>query len=135
MHTLTIGELAKTARVNLETIRYYEREGLMPEPPRTAGRHAADAPSAAKRLRFIKRAQEFGFTLAEIKELLELRRDPDQLCTDAVSHVEAKLSEVETKIRHLQAMKRALGQLKSSCDGQCHVSNCSILESLDTEGS
>jgi MerR family transcriptional regulator, copper efflux regulator len=133
MQTLTIGELARSARVNLETIRYYERERLIPEPPRTAGRHRAYAPSAAKRLRFIKRAQELGFTLAEIRELLDLRRDPEQLCTDAVGHVDAKLSEVEAKIRHLQAIKRALARLKNSCDGNCQVSDCPILESLDTE--
>jgi MerR family transcriptional regulator, copper efflux regulator len=119
--------------MNLGTIRYYEREGLMPEPPRTAGRHGAYAPSAAKRLRFIKRAQELGFTLAEIKELLGPCCDPQQLCTDAVTHVDAKLSEVETKIRHLQAIKRSLTRLKNSCDGQCYVSDCPILESLDTE--
>jgi MerR family copper efflux transcriptional regulator len=133
MQTLTIGELARAALINLETIRYYEREGLIPAPPRTAGGHRAYAPTAAKRLRFIKQAQELGFTLGEIKELLELRRDPEQLCTDAVSHVDAKLSEVETKIRHLHAIKRALRRLKNSCEGQCHVSNCPILESLDTE--
>jgi Hg(II)-responsive transcriptional regulator len=133
MRTLTIGELARTAHMNLETIRYYERKGLIPEPPRTAGGHRAYAPSAAKRLQFIRRAQELGFTLAEIKELLGLRRDPQQLCTDAVTRVDAKLSEVETKIMHLQVIKRSLTRLKNSCDGQCHVGDCPILESLDTE--
>ena len=133
MQTLTIGELARTARINLETIRYYECEGLIPEPPRTTGGRRAYAPRAAKRLRFIKRAQELGSTLAEIRELLGLRLYPEQLCTDAVSHVDAKLAEVETKIRHLQAIERALTRLKDSCDGQCQVSDCPILESLDTE--
>jgi MerR family transcriptional regulator, copper efflux regulator len=130
---LTIGELAQQSGIHLETIRYYEREGLLPAPPRTPGGHRAYGPSASQRLRFIKRAQELGFTLAEIRELLDLRREPDQLCIEVTQQVDTKLAEVQRKIRHLQAIERALVRLKDSCEGQCHVSDCPILESLDTE--
>ena len=133
MRTLTIGELAKKAHVNLETIRYYEREGLMAEPPRTAGGHRFYTPGAAKHLYFIKHAQKLGFTLAEIKGMLELRRDSGQLCTEAVHQVETKIEEVQKKIHHLKAIQRALKRMKDSCDGLCAVSDCPILDSLDTE--
>ena len=131
MATLSIGELARKGEVHLETIRYYEREGLMPPPPRKSSGHRAYAPDAVRRLRFIKRAQELGFTLAEIKELLTLQRNPDQLCTDAVHRVDDKLAEVRRKMADLRAIERALKHLKDSCEGRCHVSDCPILESLD----
>ena len=133
METLTIGRLAERGGVNLETIRYYEREGLMLPPPRKSSGHRAYSPSALRRLRFIKRAQELGFSLAEIRELLALRRDPDQPCADVIRQIEAKTGEVERKIAHLRAMRRALIRLKSSCEGDCHVSECPILENLDSE--
>lgn len=132
-NTLTIGQLARRGGVHLETVRYYEREGLIPSPPRKVSGHRAYAPAAVRRLRFIKRAQEIGFSLLEIKELLALRRDPDQLCTDVIRQVDAKTREVEAKIAHLKAIRRALLRHKDSCEGQCHVSECPILESLDTE--
>ena len=73
------------------------------------------------------------FSLSEIKELLTLRLDPDQLCGEVVSQIETKTKEVEAKISHLKAIRRALVRLKDSCDGTCHMSECPILESLDTE--
>ena len=103
--------------MNLETIRYYEREGLMLPPPRRASGHRAYSLNAVRRLRFIKRAQELGFSLAEIKELLALRLDPDQLCTEVVQQIETKTKEVDAKISHLKAIRRALVRLKESCDG------------------
>src|SRR4051794_37191114 len=99
METLTIGQLAKRVGVNLETIRYYEREGLIPPPPRKSSGHRAYSASAVSRVRFIKRAQELGFSLAEIRELLHLRVAPAQLCTDVISQIDAKTREVEEKIR------------------------------------
>jgi len=133
MENLTIGQLAACGGVNLETIRYYEREGLIPPPPRKTSGHRAYSPSAVHRLRFIKRAQELGFSLSEIQELLQLKVDPDQLCGDVVRQIEAKTREVEQKIQHLQAIKRTLVRMKDSCDGHCTVTDCPILESLDTE--
>jgi Hg(II)-responsive transcriptional regulator len=133
MEPLTIGQLAERAGVNLETVRYYEREGLIPPPPRKSSGHRAYASDAVRRLRFIKRAQELGFSLAEIRELLHLKVDPDQLCTDVVRQIDAKAQEVEEKIRHLEAIKQTLTRMKESCDGHCAVSDCPILESLDAE--
>ena len=133
METLTIGKLAERCGVHLETIRYYEREGLMLPPPRKSSGHRAYPPPAVRRLRFIKRAQELGFSLSEIRELLALRLDPDQLCTEVIQQIETKTQEVEAKISHLKVIRRALVKLKASCDGRCHRSECPILESLDTE--
>jgi MerR family copper efflux transcriptional regulator len=133
METLTIGQLAERGGVNLETVRYYEREGLIPPPPRKSSGHRAYSTVAVRRLRFIKRAQELGFSLAEIRELLHLKVDPDQLCTDVVAQIDGKTHEVEAKIRHLEAIKRTLTRMKDSCDGHCTVSECPILESLDTD--
>lgn len=133
MQTLTIGALAQRGGVNLETIRYYEREGLMLPPPRKSSGHRAYAPGDLRRLRFIKRAKELGFSLAEIKELLALRRDPGQPCSDVIRRIEAKTEEVARKIVHLRAMRRALIRLKNSCEGECPMSECPILENLDSE--
>jgi len=127
-----IGELANRGKVNLETIRYYEREGLMQSPQRTSSGHRAYAPRDLLRLRFIKRAQALGFTLAEIKELLALKVDPDQTCENVVHQIEAKALEVKAKIVHLRAIARTLRKMKASCDGRCSVGECLILESLNS---
>ena len=130
MTTLRIGELAHQGNVNLETIRYYEREGLMRPPQRTPAGHRAYAPPDVLRLRFIKRSQALGFTLTEIKELLALKVAPNQPCIDVVHQIEAKALEVKAKIAHLQAIERTLRKMKASCEGRCSVDECPILESL-----
>ena len=135
METLTIGRLAQRGGVNLETIRYYERRGIMPPPPRRESGHRTYSMDAVRRLRFIKRAQELGFSLAEIKELLALRLDPKQPCTDVIHRIDAKTLEVEQRIAHLKAIKRVLIRMRASCDGACRVSECPILESLGKEAS
>lgn len=132
MTTLRIGEQASQGSVNLETIRYYEREGLMRPPKRTSG-HRAYLPADLLRLRFIKRSQALGFTLAEIRELLALKVTPQQPCIEVVHQIQAKALEVRAKIAQLQAIQRTLHKLKASCEGRCSVSECPILESLDSE--
>src|SRR6266446_9308515 len=132
MATLRIGELASRGSVNLETIRYYEREGLMRQPERTRSGHRAYVPGDVLRLRFIKRSQALGFTLTEIKELLALKVTPNQPCIDVVHQIEAKAVEVKAKITHLQSLYRTLRKMKASCAGRCSVSDCPILESLDS---
>jgi len=120
--------------VNLETIRYYERRGLLPKPPRTpAGYRTFDA-AALRRLRFIKQAQALGFSLKEIKELLALRVDPRTSCADVRRRAEAKIADVEAKLRVLRTMKRALVQLTAACAGRGPVSACPILETLEERG-
>ena len=115
MTTLRISDLANEGKVHLETIRYYEREGLMRPPQRTPSGHRAYAPGDLIRLRFIKRAQALGFTLTEIKELLALKVTPSQPCIDVVRQIEAKEIEVKSKIVHLQAIQRTLRKMKASC--------------------
>jgi MerR family copper efflux transcriptional regulator len=133
MPTLTIGELARESGVHLETIRYYEREGLMPAPPRKSSGHRAYPPSAARRLRFIKRVQELGFTLSEIREWLTLRAESDEDCSEVCRQAREKLGEVRTKIRQLQAIEEALQHLTAGCSGGRPISECGILEALDRD--
>lgn len=127
---LTIGQLAKQGGVNLETVRFYERRGLLPEPPRSPAGYRRYPSTAVQRLRFIKRAQELGFSLHEIKELLELQVTPGMSCADVRARAQAKLADVEAKIRSLQEIKKALTTLTNACAGQGPLSQCNILENL-----
>jgi MerR family copper efflux transcriptional regulator len=131
MESLTIGTLAKAAQVNLQTIRYYEREGLLPEPPRRPSGYRMFSPESVRRVRFIKRAQELGFSLAEIKELLALRIDQERDSADVRTLAQGKIADIEQKIRTLQAMKKVLKKLAERCPGCGPTSECPILESLD----
>jgi MerR family mercuric resistance operon transcriptional regulator len=130
---LTISRLARLGGVNLETIRYYEREGLLPRPPRTRAGYRIFPNDAARRLRFIKRAQQLGFSLTEIRELLTLRLKPGTKRDQIRARAEAKISDIEQKIQTLAAMKRALAQLTTQCSGCGPITECPILESLDHE--
>ena len=127
------GEVARAGGVNLETIRYYERRGLLPKPPRTPAGYRTFGADAVRRLRFIKHAQELGFSLKEIKELLALRVDARTSCADVRKRAEAKIADIDQKLRALRAMKRALVRLTAACVGRGPVSACPILESLDSE--
>ncbi len=130
---LTITRLARLGGVNLETIRYYEREGLLPRPPRTRAGYRIFPTDAARRLRFIKRAQQLGFSLTEIRELLTLRLKPGTKRDQIRARAEAKISDIEQKIQTLAAIKRALAQLTTQCSGCGPIAECPILESLDHE--
>jgi len=134
MTGLKVGEVAKQAGVNLQTIHYYERRGLLPKPPRTGSNYRAYPEDAVLRVRFIKRAQELGFTLKEIKELLSLRAAPRTRCADVRERAEAKVQDIDGKVRTLQAMRKALTKLIGECSGSGPVSQCPILEALDSEG-
>ena len=131
METLTIGRLAQEGGVNLETIRYYERQGLLPKPPRTTGGYRIFPKDAARRLRFIKRAQQLGFSLNEIRELLSLRMKPGTERADIRARAEAKITDIEQKIQTLQAMEKTLRRLADRCDGCGPLVECPILESLE----
>jgi DNA-binding transcriptional MerR regulator len=117
MEAIGTAEAAKRGGVGVETIRYYERHGLMPRAPRTHSGYRIFTEDAVTRLRFIKHAQELGFSLKEIKELLNLRIRPRSSCADVRRSAEAKIAEVEEKIRHLEAMRDALRQLARGCSG------------------
>ena len=128
--SLTIGQLARRADVGVETVRFYEREGLLKEPARRPSGYRQYDEGVVDRLRFIRRAKQLGFTLKEIKELLSLRIDPATTCADVKSRAEAKLDDIAAKIRTLQRMKRALVKLTKACSGRGAASECPILESL-----
>ncbi len=133
MKSLTIGHLAREAGVNLETVRYYERRGLLPKPPRSASGYRLFPSDAARRLRFIKRAQELGFSLKEIRELLSLRVSRSTTSRDIRTRAEAKIADIDAKIRSLESMKKTLRKLTNVCEGCVPVAECPILESLDRE--
>lgn len=131
MKNLTIGQLAQKAQVNVETVRYYERRGLLPQPPRRPSGYRQYAPEALARIRFIKRAQELGFSLKEIDELLSLRVDPHNTCREVKERTEAKIADIEEKIQTLQKIKGALTRLVALCRGRGPTSECPILEALN----
>lgn len=133
MEALTISRLARQSGVNLETVRYYERQGLLPKPPRTASGYRLFPSESVRRLRFIKRAQQLGFSLNEIRELLSLRMRPGTKRADIRARAEAKIADIEEKIRALDAMKKTLRTLAEKCDGCGPLTDCPILESLDEE--
>lgn len=132
-NSLTIGRLAKQAGVNLETVRYYERRGLLRTPPRSAAGYRLFPKDAPRRLKFIRRAQELGFSLAEIRDLLSLRGSSTAQCSDVRQRTEAKIADVEAKIQALDLIKRTLQKLASACPAHGPVSECPILDSFDGE--
>ena len=130
---MKIGEVAERGGVNLQTIRYYEREKLLPEPPRLASGYRIYPDQTVRRVRFIKRAQEIGFTLAEIRELLAIRINADRDSSDVRALAQAKIADIERKIQTLHRMKEALGRITERCSGCGPASECPILESIDSE--
>jgi MerR family copper efflux transcriptional regulator len=133
MERLTIGELARRGGVNLETIRYYERRGLLPAPARLASGYRAYALDSVRRVRFIKSAQELGFSLKEIDELLALRVDPSSTCAEVREHAEAKIVDIDEKIRQLTRMRESLVRVTATCSGRGPTSECPILDSMEPE--
>jgi MerR family mercuric resistance operon transcriptional regulator len=131
---MRVGELAERAGVNVQTIRYYERRGLLHDPrERRAGyREYTDATLA--RLRFIKRAQELGFTLAQIAELLDLRQRSDVTAAQVKSRAEGKIAEIDERLRDLERIRQALAHLAGQCRGGrmpiAGVDDCPFLEVL-----
>ena len=128
---LTIGKVARLAGVGIETIRFYEREGLIAEPPRKKSGYRQYGAATVSRLRFIQRAKALGFSLKEIKELLFLRLDPGTTCDSILGRAEKKILEVGEKIQTLQRMKKALEALAAACPGQGPVSQCPIIGVTD----
>ncbi len=131
MKPLTIGKVARRASVGVETVRFYEREGLIEEPPRRESGYRQYPEETVSRIRFIRRAKELGFSLKEIKELLALRIDPEASCEDIRQRAEAKIADIEEKVRTLRRMKKALVKLTAACNGRAPVSECPILEALE----
>jgi MerR family mercuric resistance operon transcriptional regulator len=133
MKPLTIGHLAKDAGVNVETVRYYERRGLLPSPPRSVSGYRLFLTEALRRLRFIRRAQELGFSLGEIRELLLLRVSRATTSGNIRARAASKIADIEAKIKTLDSMKKTLRKLTTVCDGCAPLAKCPILECLDKE--
>jgi len=131
----TIGAVAKQAGVAIDTLRYYERQGIVARPPRTASNYRIYPEDTVRRVRFVKRAQELGFSLKQIKALLELRAAPQARCQDVRRRALEKISEIDEKMRSLRAMRRALSKLADECASpRGPVSECPILEALEADG-
>jgi len=128
---LSIGNLASAAEVNVETIRYYQRRGLLEEPSKPLGGHRRYAVSAAKRVHFIKRAQQLGFTLEEIKELLLL--EDGQSCRETRLLAEHKLALIDARIAGLSRMRRLLRGLIAECVDGKRPRACPIIATLSAD--
>lgn len=134
MSNLTIGKAAQTAGVHVETIRFYERRGLIEQPPKPPGATFRVYPlETVRRVRFIRQAQELGFSLREAKELLSLQASDSSDCSDVQTRARAKLDEVDRKIAHLKRMRAGLEGLVMACPGQGEIQACTILEALNPE--
>ncbi|MCB2181290.1 MAG: heavy metal-responsive transcriptional regulator [Desulfobulbaceae bacterium] len=130
MHGLTIGKLAKKAGLTIDTVRFYERRGLINEPARTQSNYRMYPEEDVARLIFIKKAKDLGFSLSEIKELLFIQHDPDASKSDVKERTEAKIRDVRCRIKDLTRILKALEQLSKGCDGHGPASACPILEAL-----
>lgn len=131
MEGYTTGQLAKKAGVNVETIRYYERRGLLPEPRRSESGYRQYSDETVRRVQFIIHAKELGFSLREIHELLSLRHDPGTPCSEVRNRARSKIEDIEAKIKTLRKMKKALVKLTDGCRGKGPLKECPILESLE----
>ncbi|MFQ5703468.1 MAG: MerR family DNA-binding protein [Gemmatimonadales bacterium] len=130
---MTIGRLAAKAGVNIQTVRYYERRGLIESPNRTRAGYRQYSADAARQIRFIKRAQDLGFSLNEIGELLALRIDHVSACQAVKEKTLSKIATVEQKIAELGALKKALERFVESCEARVPTGECPMLEFLDEE--
>lgn len=131
---MQIGELAERAGVSVQTVRYYERRGLLPEPKRTRSGYRDYEHQALRRLRFILRSKDLGFTLSEIDELLALRVDPDTTADDVRQRARSKIEATTSKIRDLERIRTALERLVESCDAHGSSDECALMHAIGAEG-
>lgn len=130
--TMTVGELSRRAGVNLETVRFYEKQRLLPEPERTSGGHRIYTIDDVERLEFIQRAKWVGFTLKEIRKLMRVREaDPAGSCEDAMELARYKVVEIDRKLDELGKMRRALQSFLDRCP-ETDVGHCQVLKGLET---
>ncbi len=132
MGTLTIGMLARRAGVGVETVRFWERRGLLLRPPRPAGGYRSYPAETIARIRFIRQAQALGFTLQEIAALLALRVAPGVDCAAIRARAAAKLADAKTRLAELERICAALSKLVAACPGRGAVVHCTILDALNT---
>ncbi len=130
--SLTIGRVAREAGVAADTLRYYEREGLLDKPQRTASGYRQYSADTVARLRFIRQAKELGFSLQEIRELLSLRVDSRRSCGEVKARAESKIADVDRRIAHLKRVRKALAKLAAACRGRGPTSGCPILDAMES---
>lgn len=130
---VTIGRLSDRTGVNIETIRYYERIGVLPAPPRSEGRHRLYDESHSQRLVFIRRARELGFSLEEIRELSGLASGHKLTCHAVKALTEQHIADIRRKVKDLRRLERVLNDLASRCHGN-EMPDCPILEALGDRG-
>jgi len=136
VENLTIGKLARQADVGVETLRYYERRGLIAPERRTDAGYRLYGADAHQRLRFIRRAQALGFSLDEVAELLSLGNRPAESAAEVKRLTQAKIDDIDTRIRDLERMKSALSALEEQCPGHAGTTaECPILAALNQDGS
>jgi DNA-binding transcriptional MerR regulator len=128
---MTSGQLAKKCGVGVETLRFYEREGLLAKPARSGSGYRQYPAEAVDRVRFIRRAQQLGFQLKDIKGLLALRADPDADKGEVRGRAIAKLADIDQMITDLETMRAELTRLVAACDGAGPAAHCPILVALD----
>lgn len=131
--TLTIGQVAGLADVNVQTIRYYERRGLVAPERRTEAGYRHYGGGAVARLRFVRHAQALGFSLAEIKELLALRVRNHSACGRIETRTREKITDIARRLRDLGQMKRTLERLAATCASRHTTDECPILKTLDDD--
>lgn len=136
MEGLSISEVARKSNVNIETVRYYERRGLIPEPPRTESGYRLFPLEIVERIKFIKRSQELGFTLAEIEKLLAISGDEEHYDSEEVlQFTSQKIRDVELQIKDLEKIKSVLQNLSAKCPGSGYsICKCPIIKSLSKGG-
>jgi Hg(II)-responsive transcriptional regulator len=130
--SIQTGEVAARAGVNIQTLRYYERRGLLKEPPRRPSGFRRYPQDTVRIIRFIKHAQELGFTLREIDELLRLREDRARTCDEVRRAAEAKIADIDSKLSRLTAVRHALEVLVESCRRR-RAMRCPLIEALDAD--
>lgn len=130
---LKIGDLARLAGRGVETVRYYEREGLLPAPPRTAANYRLYGPAQLHRLRFIRRCRALGMSQDEVRTLLDLQSRPAENCEAVDACVSSHIAHVTQRIAELQALLHELESLRACCVRSDRVAECGILDALQTD--
>jgi DNA-binding transcriptional MerR regulator len=132
LQSMTIGQVAKLAGVGVETIRFYEREGLLNKPKRRQSGYRVFSAEVVGRIRFIKQAKQLGFSLREIRDLLFLRVDGRATAADLKVRVDAKISQIDSRLRDLKRMRGALVRLSKTCTGRGPIGECPLLDALES---
>jgi len=133
MKPLTIGKVAKLSGVGVETVRYYQRRGLIDQPPQAKSGYRQYPADVVRRIKFIRRGKQLGFSLREIHELLRLRVEPGYSCADIKKRVKDKITDVDRRIEELSKIRKALENLAGECSGRGPTSQCPIMDALDKQ--